>query len=152
VKSVATYNLIKMKVYFSYIFLFLLLSLNSCAQKSDTSKEVKIDYKLPEISDSIEMPEFPGGVEAMKKYISENVHYPDSAKNESLQGKCFVKFIINPDGSISNVSVLKGVPRCTECDTEAVRVVRAMPRWKPGRVNKKTAPVYFNLPIIFKMQ
>jgi TonB family protein len=138
-----------MKVHFTYILLFLTLCLFACGQKTDTS--MKFSFDLPKINVE-KMPEFPGGVEAMKKYLKENVDYPDLVKKEGLQGKCFVKFIIKADGSVGNVSVLKGVAKCAECDAEAIRVVRAMPNWKPGIVDKKPTPIYLNLPIIFKAQ
>ena len=96
-----------------------------------------------------QMPEFPGGVEAMMKYVAENVKYPESAKENNLQGRVIVKFVIEKDGSVSNVEVGRGWGN--ELDDEAVRVVKAMPKWKPGKQDGKPVRVSFMLPINFKL-
>ena len=96
-----------------------------------------------------EMPEFPGGVEAMMEYVSRNVKYPESAKENNLQGRVIVKFVIEKDGTVSNVEVGRGWGN--ELDDEAVRVVKAMPKWKPGKQDGKPVRVSFLLPINFKL-
>jgi TonB family protein len=96
-----------------------------------------------------EMPEFPGGVEALMDYVSRNVKYPESAKENNLQGRVLVKFVIEKDGSVSNVEVGRGWGN--ELDDEAVRVVKAMPKWKPGKQDGKPVRVSFMLPINFKL-
>ena len=96
-----------------------------------------------------QMPEFPGGVEAMMKYVAESVKYPESAKENNLQGRVIVKFVIEKDGSVSNVEVGRGWGN--ELDDEAVRVVKAMPKWKPGKQDGKPVRVSFMLPINFKL-
>jgi TonB family protein len=96
-----------------------------------------------------EMPEFPGGVEALMDYVSRNVKYPESAKENNLQGRVLVKFVIEKDGSVSNVEVGRGWGN--ELDDEAVRVVKAMPKWKPGKQDGKPVRVSFILPINFKL-
>ena len=96
-----------------------------------------------------EMPEFPGGVEALMDYVSRNVKYPESAKENNLQGRVLVKFVIEKDGSVSNVEVGRGWGN--ELDDEAVRVVKAMPKWKPGKQEGKPVRVSFMLPINFKL-
>ena len=102
------------------------------------------------IYDSVdEMPEFPGGMEAMMKYISENVKYPEKAKDKEIQGKVYVRFVIEKDGSISEVEALRRIGG--GCDEEAIRVVKAMPKWKPGKQDGKAVRVSFILPIIFKL-
>ena len=89
------------------------------------------------------------GVEAMMKYVAENVKYPESAKENNLQGRVIVKFVIEKDGSVSNVEVGRGWGN--ELDDEAVRVVKAMPKWKPGKQDGKPVRVSFMLPINFKL-
>jgi len=109
-----------------------------------------IEEKAPEIFTVVqEMPEFPGGTVEMMKYIQKNIVYPPSAREAGISGKCFLRFVVNEDGKISNVEILKGVPGCPECDKEAIRVVKSMPAWKPGKQNGKEVKVYFQLPINF---
>lgn len=107
----------------------------------------------PEIFTVVEeMPEFPGGVAEMAKFIQKNLQYPTMAREAGLSGKCFLKFVVNGSGTISDVTVLKGVPGCPECDKEAIRVVKAMPSWKGGKQNGRPVNVYYNLPINFRIQ
>ena len=95
-------------------------------------------------------PEFPGGIEALYKYLAENIKYPEQAKAEGVQGRVFVRFVIEADGSITNAQVLRSIGG--GCDEEALRVVNAMPKWKPGMQDGKPVRVQYNLPIIFKLQ
>ena len=76
--------------------------------------------------------EFPGGHSAMNNYVKENFHYPQEAQDLGIQGKCYVSFIIEPDGSITDVRVIRAIPDCHECDKEAVRLIRGMPKWVPA--------------------
>lgn len=109
-----------------------------------------IEEKAPEVFTVVqEMPEFPGGIAEMMKFIQKNIVYPPSAREAGISGKCFLRFVVNEDGKISNVEILKGVPGCPECDKEAIRVVKSMPSWKPGKQNGKEVKVYFQLPINF---
>lgn len=95
--------------------------------------------------------EFPGGREAMMRWMQNNFRYPQSAQDSSLQGKCYLKFVVGTDGSITDVKVVKGVPNCPQCDAEAIRVVKAMPKWIPGKNKGVAVRSYFNLPITFKL-
>jgi TonB family protein len=94
-----------------------------------------------------EQPYFPGGDDARHKFIEENIHYPDSAVKNKIQGKVFVTFIVEKDGSLSNVRVLKGIGG--GLDEEAVRVIKMMPKWIPGRQRGTPVRVQFNVPIKF---
>ena len=96
-----------------------------------------------------EQAEFPGGMKAMMAFIKNNIRYPETAKDEGLQGKCYLKFIVEKDGSITNIQVLRGVPGCPECDKEAIRTVKMMPKWKPAKVQGNVVRSYFNLPFTF---
>ena len=93
--------------------------------------------------------EFPGGTEAMYKFINKNVKYPAQARRMGTEGKVFVGFVINKDGSIVDVGIVKGIS--AECDKEAMRVVQMMPPWKAGKQNGKAVRVKFILPINFKL-
>lgn len=99
-----------------------------------------------------EIPEFIGGREAMNKYLSENLVYPEFAKKKGIEGKVYVKFVISESGNVSNVKVQKGIPDCQECDAEAVRVVNDMPDWTPAKTNGKPVNSFYNLPVPFKIQ
>lgn len=96
-------------------------------------------------------PEFVGGIPAMAKFINQNIKYPASALNAGISGKCFLKFIVNETGEISNIEVLRGVEGCPDCDEEAIRVLKAMPKWNAGLINGKPVKTYFTLPISYKM-
>ena len=95
-------------------------------------------------------PEFPGGEDALYKYLAENIRYPEQAKKENVQGRVFVRFVVDKDGSVVNSEVLRGIGN--GCDEEALRVVNAMPKWTPGKQRGKAVRVWYNLPIIFKLQ
>ena len=92
--------------------------------------------------------EFPGGQSALMKWLSKNIRYPEAAYRNRIQGVVTVKFVIEKDGSVSGVSVLKGVDK--DLDAEAVRVVKRMPKWKPAWDGKPVRS-YFTLPITFKL-
>ena len=94
-------------------------------------------------------PQFPGGMEALYKYIASNVKYPDEAKAKNITGKVFVSFVIEKDGSISNVKVVHS-PHELLSD-EAVRCVLAMPKWVPGKQRGKSVRTQFMLPINFTL-
>ena len=94
-------------------------------------------------------PEFPGGMENLYQYIATNVQYPAKAKTDKIAGRVFISFVIEKDGSISNIKTLH-CPDESLCQ-EAVRVVKAMPKWKPGRVKGKKVRVQFTLPINFQL-
>ncbi|MHB8259640.1 MAG: energy transducer TonB [Bacteroidia bacterium] len=112
-----------------------------------------VEEKAPEIFTVVEqMPEFPGGAAEMMKYIQKNIHYPEIEKEAGITGRCFVKFVVEQDGSITNVEILKGVAGGAGCDKEAVRVIKSMPKWNIGKQNGRPVRVYFNVPISFKLQ
>jgi Ca-activated chloride channel family protein len=94
------------------------------------------------------MPEFPGGEKAMKKFIAENLVYPPLVKERGIKGKVYLTFIVKADGTISNINVLRGIGG--GCNEEAVRVVKMMPRWKPGMQRAQPVAVQYNLVIEFK--
>ncbi|MDR2144882.1 MAG: TonB family protein [Tannerella sp.] len=95
-------------------------------------------------------PEFPGGYAAMMKWLGENLNYPVVAQESNIKGRVTLKFVVNTDGSVDRVQVLKGVD--PSLDREAVRAVQAMPKWIPGKQNGKTVNVWFTLPVDFRLQ
>ena len=110
-------------------------------------KKVETDsvYQVVEV-----MPEFPGGMSQMATFLSENIKYPEEAKDKNISGRVFIEFVIEKDGSVSNVNVMRSVGG--GCDDEAVRVVKAMPKWKPGLMKGKPVRVHYVLPINFKLE
>lgn len=99
-----------------------------------------------------EIPEFPGGWEAMKKFLTDNLRYPPIAKEQGVEGKVYMKFVVTNTGEVSNVNVVRGLAGCPECDAEAKRVIKMMPKWKPGMNKGKAVSCYFSLPIVFKLE
>ena len=96
------------------------------------------------------MPEFPGGEEKIYEYLARNLEYPRQANEAGIQGKVFVTFVVESDGSITDIKVLRGIGG--GCDEEAVRVVQNMPKWIPGKQRGKPVRVHFNLPIKFTLK
>jgi protein TonB len=113
------------------------------SEGSGTGDEV---YNTGDISD---FPEFEGGMKAWYKFIQRNLRYPASAIEQGKQGKVFISFVIERDGSISDVKVMKGVGY--GMDEEASRVIKKSPAWKPGKQNGKSVRVRFNMPITFSI-
>jgi protein TonB len=97
-----------------------------------------------------EQPTYPGGEEARMRYLQENIKYPEEAKELGIQGRVFVTFVVEVDGSITDVRVLRGIGG--GCDQEAIRVVKGMPKWVPGKQRGVPVRVQFNLPIKFTLQ
>jgi TonB family protein len=97
-----------------------------------------------------QMPEFPGGQSAMMDFLRKNLQYPNEARDKNISGKVIVKFVIDSEGNIKNAEVIRGIG--AGCDEEALRVVRKMPRWKPGHQNGKAVNVFFHLPVSFVLK
>ena len=97
-----------------------------------------------------QMPEFPGGDTSLVQFIADNTKYPAEAKEKGIKGRVFVNFIVEPDGSISDIKVLRGIGH--GCDEEAVRIVESMPKWKPGMQNGEAVRVSYNVPVNFKLE
>lgn len=123
--------------------------------ESDEDMEVEIieveeeeAIEEPEIFTIVEdMPSFPGGEEKLYEYLGKNLKFPPMAKDAGIQGIVFVTFVVKEDGSIDGVRVLRGIGG--GCDEEAVRVIKNMPKWKPGKQRGKSVRVQYNMPIRF---
>ena len=96
-----------------------------------------------------DQPEFPGGEAARQKFLEDNLRYPQMAREAGIQGTVFITFVVERDGSVTDVRVIRGIGG--GCDEEAVRVVRMMPRWEPGRQRGQPVRVQFNMPIRFRL-
>ena len=97
------------------------------------------------------MPEFPGGQQALFKYLSENVKYPVIAQENGIQGRVICQFVVNKDGSIVEVEVVRSGGDAS-LDKEAVRVIKSMPKWKPGKQRGKAVRVKYTVPVNFRLQ
>lgn len=128
-----------MKIHLSKIILIVAFLVNANSYLTAQSKD--------EIFDVVEeQPEFPGGIDKLYKFISVNFKYPESCRAANVQGKIYVQFIVNKKGKIENVHVIRGIHK--DLDAEAIRVVKKMPKWKPGKQRGKKVKVRYNLPII----
>lgn len=96
-----------------------------------------------------QMPEFIGD---MNKYLSEHIIYPKEAQKSNIEGRVVVKFMVNDDGSISDVQIQRSPDSSKLLDNEAMRVIKGMPKWKPGKQNGKAVNVWFMIPIYFRLE
>ncbi len=112
----------------------------------EEEEEVEEDVIFTVVEDQ---PQFPGGEEARQRFLEENLRYPQMAREAGIQGTVFVTFVVETDGSVTDVQVLRGIGG--GCDQEAVRVVEMMPRWEPGRQRGQPVRVQFNMPIRFRL-
>jgi periplasmic protein TonB len=109
----------------------------------------------PQIFQVVEqMPQFPGGDDALLKYLSKNIKYPEIARDANTQGTIFVSFVVDENGRIGSAQVLRGLngPGAKDCANEALRVVNSMPAWAAGKQNGKAVRVQFNLPVKFTLR
>jgi periplasmic protein TonB len=126
-----------------FIFSFFLLLLNCTniiAQADDQP------YVL-----ATKMPEFPGGSDAMMEFIQENLEYPMAEKKADIQGTIMMQFIVERDGSLTDIKAIKSVDKGENLIKEATRVIKLMPKWKPGMQDGHNVRVYKNVPFYFKL-
>jgi len=95
------------------------------------------------------MPSYPGGQSALMSFLSKSIKYPLVAEENGIQGRVMVAFVVEKDGSISNVKVTRSVD--PSLDKEALRVVKSMPRWTPGRIDGKPVRVKYTVPVTFRL-
>jgi len=119
--------------------------------ESDEDEEIEIEEEDDEEFFMVveNMPEFPGGDLGLMKYIQKNVKYPAIAKEYNITGKVYVNFIVDKSGSVTNVKIVRGVDK--NLDAEAVRVVKSLPKYKPGKQRGKAVRVMYTIPINFTL-
>ena len=117
---------------------------------ADVPEEVEeiVEEEIVKVPD--QMAEFPGGMEALLKYLAENIKYPELARANGITGKVYIRFVVEKDGSITDAKVVRDIGG--GCGTEALRVVKSMPKWKPGKVNANAVRSEFNLPVSFNLR
>lgn len=117
----------------------------------EVTKPAEVEAKAPEIFERVEVqPEFVGGMEAFRAFLIKNLRYPKAAQSSNVQGKVYLNFTVETDGSLSNITVLRGIG--FGCDEEALRVMKLMPKWKPGKQSGRAVRVKFNMPIVFALE
>ena len=133
--------------------MFLFISGTALCQDTTKQTNQKIAAFDPPVNDVYtyveQMPEFKGGQQNLNNYLATTLKYPKEAKQALISGTVYIRFVVNADGKISNVEVMKGIGY--GCDEEALRVVRNMPDWTPGMQNHKKIRCYYNLPVKFKL-
>ena len=97
-----------------------------------------------------QMPEFPGGMDKLMEYLSKNIKYPSIAQENNIQGRVIVEFVVNKDGSIVEPKVMRSVD--TSLDNEAMRVIKSMSKWNPGKQRGKAVRVRYTVPVLFRLQ
>ena len=121
-----------------------------CLMTASAQKTV-VSQSKQNVYDAVEqMPEFPGGMPAMIEYLQTNLKYPKDAIKQQVGGRVMVMFVVETDGSLSNVRVARKVFH--SLDTEAVRVVKSMPKWKPGKEKGRLVRVNYTLPVVFSLK
>lgn len=134
--------------------LLLVVAVAACSEeeKADPLRFSAIEASVPDkIFTAVETnPEFPGGSEKLYKYLTENIKYPEAALKANVDGRVFLKFLVRSDGSITDVMVAKGIG--FGCDQEAIRVVKNMPKWNPGKQSNIPVNVQYILPIAFELE
>ena len=125
------------------LFIFLFCTMSVSAQSNSTSRTERL-FDVVE-----EMPMFPGGNAALMDFLANNIKYPQVAEENGIQGRVVLTFTVEPDGSLTEVKVVRGVD--IALDKEAIRVVKSMPKWIPGKVGGQPVAVKYTLPITFHL-
>lgn len=137
----------------SLIFIFSMLAISMHAQTTNRGTvKVKKEADIPVVSAPLtiveKMPEYPGGEPELSGFIRKNLNY--SLTGNSAAGICYVTFVVETDGTLSNIQILKGIAGCEACNAEVLRVIKILPKkWSPGMQNGAAVPVQFSLPIRF---
>ncbi len=137
----------------AFIFsIFLLISFFAKANLENSEISSPEDTTVYALKDIEKFPAYPGGENALIAFINQDMHYPKKAMKENIQGKVIVSFVVEKDGSVSQVTVKKGIVGDDgACNNEAIRVVKKLARFSPGMQNGKPVRVYYMLPINFKL-
>jgi periplasmic protein TonB len=117
------------------------------------SVELKDENSLPDDTPFVSvqiMPEYPGGIDALKAFLASKINFPENAARAGIEGTVYVYFVVERDGTVSNIKTLRGIN--DECDEEAERVIGLLPKWKPGVQQGKSVRVSFTIPVGFKLQ
>ena len=126
------------------LMFMLALIFSFATTETQAQKKTKV-YDIVEV-----MPQYPGGMQELMQYLAKNIKYPLKAEKKGIEGKVMINFIVEKDGSISNVKVVRNIHPLL--DKEAERVIKAMPKWSPGKQEGKPVRVKFNIPVAFRLK
>lgn len=112
----------------------------------NTGKVLKVD-SIFMLADA--MPKFPGGESQLFEYLKKNIHYPATARTNKIQGRVYIQFVVERDGKISRAKIIRGIG--SGCEEETIRVIKAMPKWTPGKVHDTPVQVQLTLPVSFRL-
>jgi protein TonB len=133
------------KIFYTCFLLLFLLSYAGISFSKQDNKQISREA----FTTAEQMPTFPGGKNALTKYIKRHLQYPEKAMKNAVEGKVVLRFIVGADGTVSNIEVVQSLN--AECDKEALSVIERMPKWDPGMQNGAFVSVYYTLPITFAM-
>jgi protein TonB len=136
----------------SFLLFFLFTSLLAFSQVPAT---ISTDTTNSQIFETVEVQaEFPGGIDAMRKFLVDNIIMDSIVKfsDKEINNKVIVRFVVNKDGDVERAAIDRASTYCPPCNKEALRLVKSMPKWTPGKVGGEPVSMYFRLPIIFSVQ
>jgi protein TonB len=140
----------------SILYLSIIISFAQCSSSQQTPKTPidKITWNN-ELGDSVhtmiqDMPRFPGGDKALYTFIGQEINYPFYAQRMGIEGKIYIRFVVTKKGNIVDVHIARGIDK--GCDNEAIRVIKLLPNWIPGKINGIPVNVLLTFPIVFKLQ
>ena len=129
-----------------FFLLLVVISAGLKAQVTDSVQTLSIgDTVFVDV-----MPEYPGGTQALYTFLAKNIKYPKTAKKNNVEGIVYVKFVVDENGNVKNPVIIRGIG--AGCDEEVIRVVKKMPKWKPGEINGIKIAVYYTLPCKFSLK
>jgi|LauGreDrversion4_2_1035121.scaffolds.fasta_scaffold650855_1 protein TonB len=132
-----------------FILSFLVIANFIYGQEPATKLDTNQIYDIVEVD-----AEFPGGYDSMNKFIRDNINLNEVIEfsQKEMYNKVFVQFVVNKQGSVEDITIVKASTHCPPCNKEAIRLIASMPQWKPGMVNGKAVSMHFTLPLIFAVQ
>ncbi len=139
-----------MKNFISILILVFSLSTVQAQSVSEAKQDTNIGN--PITIEGEEFPSFPGGNAEFLKFIQKNLVYPQSAKENGISGKVYLKFVIKEDGSVDDVQIVRGIKDGEDLGVEAIRLMKLMPNWIPGKLNGKPVKVTYSVPLSFTMK
>jgi protein TonB len=135
-----------------FLVIVFIISCSLASLYAQNNDGVGIPTDIPSESYTVvdEMPEFPDGQNALMTFLSNNIQYPAMAKDQGIQGKVYASFVVGTEGNIYNIQITRGIGG--GCDEEVLRVLKKMPKWKPGKLNGKNVMVKYTLPVSFTIR
>jgi len=146
---------IKYVVFITLTFIMIVgfMNLNGGSKSSKTTQEKTDKTKKDEDQTVYIIPEKPaepiGGLQALSQHVTQNLRYPELARRTGIEGRVFVEFVVEKDGSVSQLKIVKGIDKA--CDREALRVIKSFSKWQPGKHQGKTVRVKRSFPVLFKL-